>query len=104
VPRLRADAGEAAEDGREQQARGLDGDRLEVEQLAAARAARSGIGEDRVGCEQRGEQDDVADQEDPEPVRDDDALDAPCSASSVSAAAWAWPPMGARPPPATPPG
>ena len=74
VPRLRADAGEAAEHGRQQQAGGLEGDCRQVEQVAAARAAGGGVGEHRVAREQRREQDDVADQEDPEAVGDDDAL------------------------------
>ena len=58
----------------QEQARGLEGDRGQVEQLAAARAACGGVGQDCVGREQRREQDDVADQEDPEAVGDDDAL------------------------------
>ena len=47
---------------------------VEVKQLLPARPAGRLSGQHRVGREERGEHDDVAEQEDPEAVADDDAL------------------------------
>ena len=49
-------------------------DIAQIEQIPPARAARGRIHQHRVGREERGEHDDVAEQEDPEAVANDDAL------------------------------
>ncbi len=54
--------------------RGLQGDAVQVEQVTPRRPARRLAREHAVGREERGEHHDVAEQEDPEPVGDDDAF------------------------------
>jgi hypothetical protein len=72
--RLGADAGEAAGEAREQQAGRLDRGIAQVEQLMPARAARRLPDQHRVGREEGGEHDDIAERKNPEAVTDDDAL------------------------------
>ena len=72
--RPRADRGQAAGEARKQEAGGLDRDIVQVEKIFAARPSRGLSGEHRIGGEKRREHDDVAEQEDPEAVADDDAL------------------------------
>ncbi len=59
---------------REQQTHRLDKDIAEIEQLGAGRSAGGVARQHRIGGEQRREHDDVAEDEDPEPIGDDDAL------------------------------
>ena len=59
---------------RGQKASGLDRDADLIEQLSTGRTARSRMHEHRVGGEQRREHHDVAKQEDPEAIGDDDPL------------------------------
>ena len=70
----RADRGQAAGETRKQEAGGLDRDIVQVEQIFAARPSRGLAGEHRIGGEKRREHNDVAEQEDPEAVADNDAL------------------------------
>src|SRR5258708_23808122 len=72
--RLGADACEAAGEAREEQAGRLDPGIAQVEQLPPARPAGRLPDQYRVGREEGGEHDDVAKQENPEAVTDDDAL------------------------------
>src|SRR3984957_2259872 len=72
--RPRADRGQAAGKTRKQEAGGLDRDIVQVEKIPAARPTRGLPGEHRIGGEKRREHDDVAEQEDPETVTDDDTL------------------------------
>ena len=83
-----ADAGEAAGEAREQQAGRLDRDVPQVEQLAAARSACRVADQHRVGREEGREHDDVAEQEDPEAVADDDALRTSPPAACPSVCWW----------------
>src|SRR5262249_4887923 len=69
-----ADAGDTAGEAGQQQARGLERDTVETEHVLPARAVGGLPGQNRVGGKERGEHDDVADQEDPEAVGYDDAL------------------------------
>src|SRR5260370_8492789 len=72
--RLGADACDAAGEAREEQAGRLDPGVAQVEQLPPARPTRRLPDQPRVGGEKRGEHDDVAEQENPEAVTDDDTL------------------------------
>src|SRR3984957_21192718 len=72
--RPRADRGQAAGKTRKQEAGGLDRDIVQVEKIPAARPSRGLPGEHRIGGEKRREHDDVAEQEDPEAVADNNAL------------------------------
>ena len=67
-------AGDAAREARQQEEGGLERDDMEMEQLPAARAASRLVHQDGVGGEERREHHNVAEQEDPEPVADNDAL------------------------------
>ena len=64
----------AAGEAREQEAGSLERDVGEVEQVLAARAASGLVGQHGVGGEERREHHDVAEQEDPEAVADEDPL------------------------------
>src|SRR5262249_51492586 len=59
---------------RDQQTHGHQEDVTNVEQVGAGRSAGGIAGQDRIGGEQRRKHDDVAEDEDPEPVGDDDSL------------------------------
>src|SRR5207248_320741 len=69
-----ADACEAAREARQEQAGRLDPGVAQVEQLPPARPARRLPDQHRIGREKGGEHDDVAEQENPEAVTNDDAL------------------------------
>ena len=71
LPPFGGQRSEPAGVAREQQAHGLDKDIAEIEQLGAGRSAGGVARQHRVGREQPREHDDVAEEEDPEPVRDD---------------------------------
>ncbi len=58
---------------REQQAEGLDEHIAEIEQLAPGRSAGGVARQDRIGGKQSRKHHDVAQDEEPEPVGDDDA-------------------------------
>src|ERR1700722_10501705 len=72
--RLGAKHRQAAGKAGKQQASGLDRGVVEVEQLMAAWATRGRTGQYRVGGEEGRKHDDVAEQEDPEAVADNDTL------------------------------
>jgi hypothetical protein len=59
---------------RQQQTYRLDEDPVQIEQLGSGRSAGGIAPQDCVGRKQRREHDHVAEDEDPEPVSDDDAL------------------------------
>src|SRR5258708_22309075 len=72
--RVGADACEAAGEAREEQAPRLDPGIAQVEQLPPARPARGLPDQHRVGREKGREHDDVAEQENPKAVTDNDPL------------------------------
>src|SRR5260221_12742302 len=72
--RLGADACEAAGEAREEQAPRLDPGIAQVEQLPPARPARGLPDQHRVGREKGREHDDVAEQENPKAITDNDPL------------------------------
>jgi hypothetical protein len=74
-----ADACDAASEAGQQQARRLERDAVDIKQVLPAGAARGLPGQNRVGGKERGEHDDVAEQEDPEAVSRDDPLRGKCA-------------------------
>src|ERR1700722_16484911 len=74
VVRPGADGGQAAGETRQQEAPGLDRDIMQIEQILAARPACGLSREHSIGGEERREHDDVAEQEDPKAVADNNAL------------------------------
>ena len=70
----RADAGHPTGEARQQEERGLECNDVEMKQIPAARAPSRLVHQHGVGGEERREHHDAAEQEDPEPIADDDAL------------------------------
>src|SRR5262249_46014523 len=74
---------------REEQTHRLDEDVAQIEQLGSGRSARGVVPQDRISREQRREHYHVAEDEDPEPVSDDDALGSrPAAASPACELGW----------------
>ena len=74
APRVDRQRHQSARVARGEKTSGFDRDADLIEQLRAGRAARSRMHEHRVGGKQRREHHDVAQEEDPEAVGDDDPL------------------------------
>ncbi|MBN8899316.1 MAG: hypothetical protein J0H35_14270, partial [Rhodospirillales bacterium] len=72
--RFRRHRGHAAGEAGGQQQRRLQRHMRQIEQILAARAARGGVRQHRMRREERGEHDDIAEQEDPEAEADDHPL------------------------------
>src|ERR1700722_1405268 len=74
ISRIDCERHQSAGVARDEQAGGFDCDRALIEQLGAGRTTCRGVHEYRVARKERGEHDDVAQQEDPEAVSDHNPL------------------------------